>query len=135
MNESCSASLSRTLGEAIADDLRNRILAHELAAGSVVDAARWARHYGVEKVRVLEAFKLLAREHLLTSQGAGETRVPTPSDEELRAAAALRAVLRSDAGGKVPPPPGSWQETVLSLVERRLRLGAQITGPSTGQAG
>lgn len=138
MNESHiapSAPLSRTLSEAIADDLGKRILAHEIATGSVIEAARWARHYGVEKAQVLEAFKLLAREQLLTGLVAGAARVATPSDEELRAAAALRAVLRSGAGGAEPPHPGSWHEAVLCMVERRLRLGARPTGPATGQAG
>jgi len=125
-------SLPGTLGEAIADDLRRRILTHELAAGSRIDAARWAGHYGVEKARMLEAFKLLKHDQLLSSVAANHATVAVASDDELREAKALHALLTSGARGDAARPRGSWHEAILAMVERRLQLGKSLIDPATG---
>ena len=55
----------RALYEVIADHLRERILGHELAAGTVLDESELARHYGVSRTPVREAIKVLNHEGFL----------------------------------------------------------------------
>ncbi|THF58654.1 GntR family transcriptional regulator [Pseudothauera rhizosphaerae] len=55
----------RALYEAIADSLRERILAHELPPGAALDEAALAHGYGVSRTPVREALKVLAQQGLV----------------------------------------------------------------------
>lgn len=55
----------RALYEAIADSLRERIYAHDLAPGTAIDEFALARTYGVSRTPVREALKVLVHEGLL----------------------------------------------------------------------
>lgn len=68
----------RMLHEALADSLRERIFSHELAPGALLDEFKLASGYGVGRIPLREALKLLAGEGLVESrarQGCFVTRL------------------------------------------------------------
>lgn len=113
----------RALYEVIADHLRERILQHDLAAGTALDEAELARHYGVSRTPVREAVKVLTFEGLLESPMRRAVTVravdPTLHDEAL----ALQALLQSHAerNGPLSPRAGALLPILVNLVEQRLR--------------
>lgn len=59
---------AQSLCIAIADKLRERILAHQLPPGSDIHDGALAQEFGVSRTPVREAMKLLCHEGLLTAQ-------------------------------------------------------------------
>jgi DNA-binding GntR family transcriptional regulator len=57
---------SRTLYEEVADQLRVRIFAHELAPGTWIDEQTLAKEFGISRTPLREAIKVLAAEGLIT---------------------------------------------------------------------
>lgn len=95
MNEPSLVSPSpRTLAEAIARDLRRRILTRELPEDAAIDAALWARFYGVARTPVLEALERLRAEGLLYTRPDGRTGIAAMPPEAWAATAALRELMR-----------------------------------------
>ncbi len=54
------------LYQEVAERLRQRIFAHELAPGSWIDEQALAEHYGISRTPMREALKVLASEGLVT---------------------------------------------------------------------
>jgi len=57
---------SRPLYEEVADQLRVRIFAHELAPGTWIDEQTLAKEFGISRTPLREAIKVLAAEGLIT---------------------------------------------------------------------
>ena len=57
---------SRPLYEEVADQLRVRIFAHELAPGTWIDEQTLAKEFGISRTPLREAIKVLATEGLIT---------------------------------------------------------------------
>ena len=57
---------SRPLYEEVADQLRVRIFAHELAPGTWIDEQNLAKEFGISRTPLREAIKVLAAEGLIT---------------------------------------------------------------------
>jgi len=57
---------SRPLYEEVADQLRVRIFAHELAPGTWIDEQTLAKEFGISRTPLREAIKVLAAEDLIT---------------------------------------------------------------------
>ena len=57
---------SRPLYEEVADQLRMRIFAHELAPGTWIDEQTLAKEFGISRTPLREAIKVLAAEGLIT---------------------------------------------------------------------
>ncbi len=122
--------LARALHEVLADDLRDQILDHRLPPGTPIDELRLARHYGVSRTPVREALKLLCHEGLLSNQLRRGTTVTVLGEDEIDEARALHELLLAHRRHVLPARPAVWgrfAESLLHLVERRLRLGC---GPS-----
>ena len=58
--------VSRPLYEEVADQLRVRIFAHELAPGTWIDEQTLAKEFGISRTPLREAIKVLAAEGLIT---------------------------------------------------------------------
>ncbi|MDR3351548.1 MAG: GntR family transcriptional regulator [Zoogloeaceae bacterium] len=58
------------LRDALSDSLRERLFAREFLPGAFLDEGALARQYGVERLPLAEALRLLARERLLLARGA-----------------------------------------------------------------
>lgn len=118
--------LGRALHEVLADDLREQILDHRLPPGAPIDELRLARHYGVSRTPVREALKLLCHEGLLSNQLRRGTTVTVLGEDELDEARALHELLLAHRRRVLPARPAVWgrfSDSLLHLVERRLRLG------------
>jgi len=57
---------SRPLYEEVADQLRVRIFAHELAPGTWIDEQTLAKEFGISRTPLREAIKVLAAEGIIT---------------------------------------------------------------------
>lgn len=57
---------TRPLYEEVADQLRGRIFAHELAPGAWIDEQSLAKEFGISRTPMREAIKVLAAEGLIT---------------------------------------------------------------------
>jgi len=57
---------TRSLYEEVADQLRSRIFAHELAPGAWIDEQSLAKEFGISRTPMREAIKVLAAEGLIT---------------------------------------------------------------------
>ena len=113
----------RSLCMAIADKLRQRILAHEWAPGAAVNDADVARDYGVSRTPVREAFKLLCHEGLLQAHARRGMTVATPNAQQLREALALQKWLSRfvrEQGAALPED--SLAQAMLRMTENRLQL-------------
>lgn len=60
------AIVSTALYQEVAERLRQRIFAHDLAPGSWIDEQALAEHYGISRTPMREALKVLASEGLVT---------------------------------------------------------------------
>ena len=58
------------LYQEVAERLRQRIFAHELAPGTWIDEQRLAEQYGISRTPLREALKVLASEGLVESEAA-----------------------------------------------------------------
>ena len=113
----------RALFEVIADHLRERILSHELAAGTPLDEFELARYYGVSRTPVREAIKVLAHEGLLDCplrRGVSVRAVDPSLHDEARA---LHELLQAHEVRTRPlaPRQGALLPVLIGLVEQRLR--------------
>jgi DNA-binding GntR family transcriptional regulator len=77
---------SRPLYEEVADQLRVRIFAHELAPGAWIDEQSLAKEFGISRTPLREAIKVLAAEGLITMKlrrGAYVTEVNRSDLEQI----------------------------------------------------
>lgn len=113
----------RSLCMAIADKLRQRILAHEWAPGASVNDADIARDYGVSRTPVREALKLLCHDGLLQAHARRGMTVAMPTAQQLREALALQQWLSRfvrEQGAALPED--SLARAMLRMTENRLQL-------------
>ncbi len=113
----------RSLCIAIADKLRQRILAHEWSPGAPINDADIARDYGVSRTPVREAFQLLCQDGLLQSHPRRGMRIAEPDGAQLREAQALQQWLHTyvqSHGAQLPAD--SLASTMLRLANNRLQL-------------
>ena len=116
----------RALCDAVADRIRNRLLAHEWRPGEELDESALTRDYGVSRTPVREALKLLCHEGLLTAQARRGMTVTAIDATELAEAVELQRLLEAHARGRHPAwidiPTASLVGRLLEIVERRIRL-------------
>ena len=87
----------RALYEQVAEQLRTRILAHQLAPGSWIDEQAIAAEYGISRTPLREALKVLAAEGLVTMKLRRGAYVTEVSERDLAEVFHLLALLESDA--------------------------------------
>lgn len=84
-----------SLAMAIAGKLRDRILLHRMPPGSDVNDGALAQEFGVSRTPVREALKLLCHEGLLTAHVRRGMTVTQLTDEQVREAEELCALLQT----------------------------------------
>ncbi|WP_200843597.1 GntR family transcriptional regulator [Pantoea sp. 18069] len=113
----------RSLCMAIADKLRERILAHEWPPGAAVNDGDIASGYGVSRTPVREALKLLCHEGLLDAHARRGMTVAMPSPEQLREALALQQWLTRFVHEQAASlPADSMARDMLRMTDNRLQL-------------
>jgi DNA-binding GntR family transcriptional regulator len=83
MNARQSSLAAPALYEQVAERLRSRIFAHELAPGAWVDEQAIAAEYGISRTPLREALKVLASEGLVTLRPRRGCYVTELSDHDL----------------------------------------------------
>lgn len=91
----------RALYEEVAELLRQRIFARELAPGNWIDEMRLAEEYGISRTPLREALKVLATEGLVTMKMRRGAYVTEVNDKDQRDVYHLLSLLESDAAGVV----------------------------------
>lgn len=87
----------RALYEDVAEQLRLKIFARELAPGSWIDEQKLAMEYGISRTPMREALKVLATEGLVTMKLRRGAYVTEVSERDLAEVFHLLALLESDA--------------------------------------
>jgi DNA-binding GntR family transcriptional regulator len=87
------------LYEQVAERLRQRILGHQLGAGSWIDEQALALEFGISRTPLREALKVLASEGLVTMKLRRGAYVTEVSERDLAEVFHLLALLESDAAG------------------------------------
>ncbi len=85
------------LYQEVAERLRQRIFAHELAPGSWIDEQRLAEEYGISRTPLREALKVLASEGLVTLKPRRGCYVTEISAQDLQDIFPLLAMLEGRA--------------------------------------
>jgi DNA-binding GntR family transcriptional regulator len=114
----------RALYEQVAEQLRSRILAHNLAPGSWIDEQALAIEYGISRTPLREALKVLAAEGLVTMKLRRGAYVTEVSSRDLAEVFHLLAVLESDAAQVVAR--NATTEQLAELQSIHLELEAAI---------
>jgi DNA-binding GntR family transcriptional regulator len=91
----------RALYEEVAELLRQRIFAAELAPGSWIDEMRLAEEYGISRTPMREALKVLAAEGLVTMKVRRGAYVTEVNEKDQRDVYHLLSLLESDAASVV----------------------------------
>ena len=104
----------RPLYEAVAERLRERIYARELAPGSWIDETRLAEEYGISRTPLREALKVLASEGLVTMKVRRGAYVTEVNEKDLRDVYHLLALLESDAAAAVATQARMWPRSARS---------------------
>lgn len=89
------------LYERVAERLRERILAHELAPGSWIDEQALTAELGISRTPLREALKVLAAEGLVTMKLRRGAYVNEVSERDLAEVFQLLSLLESDAAAVV----------------------------------
>ena len=85
------------LYEQVAERLRQRILGHQLGAGSWIDEQALALEFGISRTPLREALKVLATEGLITMKLRRGAYVTEVSERDLSEVFHLLALLEGDA--------------------------------------
>jgi len=110
----------RALYEEVAELLRQRIFARELAPGSWIDEMRLAEEYGISRTPLREALKVLATEGLVTMKMRRGAYVTEVNDEDQRDVYHLLSLLESDAAGVVAAHASDAQLAELNDIHQEL---------------
>ena len=110
----------RALYEEVAELLRQRIFARELAPGSWIDEMRLAEEYGISRTPLREALKVLATEGLVTMKMRRGAYVPEVNDKDQRDVYHLLSLLESDAAGVVAAQASDAELTELNDIHQEL---------------
>ena len=110
----------RALYEEVAELLRQRIFARELAPGSWIDEMRLAEEYGISRTPLREALKVLATEGLVTMKMRRGAYVTEVNDKDQRDVYHLLSLLESDAAGVVAAKASDAELTELERIHQEL---------------
>lgn len=115
------------LYQEVAERLRQRIFAHELAAGSWIDEQRLAEEYGISRTPLREALKVLASEGLVTLKPRRGCYVAEISEQDLNDIFPLLALLEGravvEAMRRAEPDDIDELEALHDKLERAARDG------------
>lgn len=110
----------RALYEEVAELLRQRIFARELAPGSWIDEMRLAEEYGISRTPLREALKVLATEGLVTMKMRRGAYVTEVNDKDQRDVYHLLSLLESDAAGVVATQASDAELAELESIHQEL---------------
>ena len=110
----------RALYEEVAELLRQRIFANELAPGSWIDEMRLAEEYGISRTPMREALKVLAAEGLVTMKVRRGAYVTEVNEKDQRDVYHLLSLLESDAAGVVATEATAEQLQTLQDLHQEL---------------
>jgi DNA-binding GntR family transcriptional regulator len=110
----------RALYEEVAELLRQRIFARELAPGSWIDEMRLAEEYGISRTPLREALKVLATEGLVTMKMRRGAYVTEVNDKDQRDVYHLLSLLESDAAGVVAAQASDAELAELNDIHQEL---------------
>ena len=110
----------RALYEEVAELLRQRIFARELAPGSWIDEMRLADEYGISRTPMREAIKILAAEGLITMKMRRGAYVTEVNDKDQRDVYHLLSLLESDAAGVVAAQASDLELAELESIHQEL---------------
>jgi DNA-binding GntR family transcriptional regulator len=91
----------RPLYETVAERLRERIFARELAPGTWIDEQKLAAEYGISRTPLREALKVLAVEGLVTMKVRRGAYVTEVSPDDIAQVFHLLSLIESDAAASV----------------------------------
>ena len=117
----------RALYEEVAELLRQRIFAGELAPGSWIDELRIAEEYGISRTPLREALKVLAAEGLVTMKVRRGAYVTEVNDKDQRDVYHLLSLLESDAAGVVAERASESELKELQDLHLQLQAAQQNT--------
>ena len=117
----------RALYEEVAELLRQRIFARELAPGSWIDEMRLADEYGISRTPLREALKVLATEGLVTMKMRRGAYVTEVNDKDQRDVYHLLSLLESDAAGVVAAQASDLELTELESIHQELSAAVSNT--------
>ena len=115
---------SRALYEQVAEQLRARILAHDLAPGSWIDEQALAAELGISRTPLREALKVLAVEGLVTMKPRRGAYVAETSRDDVAQVYHLLALLESDAAAEAAR--NATDEQLAELQSLHDRLERQV---------
>lgn len=132
MSDLVSPNFDRTSGQVAAHLLRDRILSGELAPGSRLNQADLANEFGMSRIPIRDALRLLANEGLVALR-AHATAVVTPmSADELRDLYEIRLALEPRLSSAALPQLTSEDieemERVLAAMGEAESAGAWLEG-------
>ena len=110
----------RALYEEVAELLRQRIFARELAPGSWIDEMRLAEEYGISRTPLREALKVLATEGLVTMKMRRGAYVTEVNDKDQHDVYHLLSLLESDAAGVVAAQASDAELAELEHIHQEL---------------
>jgi DNA-binding GntR family transcriptional regulator len=110
----------RALYEEVAELLRQRIFARELAPGSWIDEMRLAEEYGISRTPLREALKVLATEGLVTMKMRRGAYVTEVNDKDQHDVYHLLSLLESDAAGVVAVQASDAELADLNSIHQEL---------------
>ena len=110
----------RALYEEVAELLRQRIFARELAPGSWIDEMRLAEEYGISRTPLREALKVLATEGLVTMKMRRGAYVTEVNDKDRHDVYHLLSLLESDAAGVVAVQASDAELAELNSIHQEL---------------
>jgi len=110
----------RALYEEVAELLRQRIFARELAPGSWIDEMRLAEEYGISRTPLREALKVLATEGLVTMKMRRGAYVTEVNDKDQHDVYHLLSLLESDAAGVVAAQASDLELAELKSIHQEL---------------
>jgi DNA-binding GntR family transcriptional regulator len=110
----------RALYEEVAEQLRSRILGHELHPGSWIDEQALCAHLGISRTPLREALKVLASEGLITMKLRRGAYVTQTSPQDLAEVFHLLALLESDAAAAVAEHASDEQLAELAALHQQL---------------
>ena len=114
----------RALYEEVAELLRQRIFARELAPGSWIDELKIAEAYGISRTPLREALKVLAAEGLVTMKVRRGAYVTEVSERDLSDVYHLLSLLESDGAGVVATTATAPQIEELQALHLELEAAA-----------
>ncbi len=114
------ALVEGALYERVAERLRERILAHQLAPGSWIDEQALTAELGISRTPLREALKVLAAEGLVTMKLRRGAYVTEVSERDLAEVFQLLSLLESDAAAVVARDASDAQLAELVGLHKRL---------------